>query len=463
MSEKVKSILSTLQSNGIQKTWDEVVADFRASDNLAGFVTGLEGDALEQAIESNLTSYIIEQTSFVKSAPNTADPTKAEDSNVAMPEVGEADMHAIRNMVKRDMEIKEFRSQNAVMNAVLIDRPYPGDWMTGIGKLATRQSAEDLVKKIESQRTDAQDAIAFIASKLSQTATFIPNNAQLRQLEQAWTQAHTKADTGKLDTAEPGWFGTDNDALVSDVLGVLQGQDKTFAPLIAPKEDVTLPNGKDKLKAWRWRTKGFQVTYPATLEGAQAMTTEAFTTKGFRTFMLTQTAGYIKGAQGQLYAKIFKAKQNNKHSASAVKKGSVGVRVGNNSPKFNPQTIVINNIVDGATGSMTVRSEKYYLAVQIRQDGKWTVKKERLSLTWPTAPVFEIKPEYSQMFGKVVKGGQGDPTPQDRQNFERAMELMYQEALTSSAAAQAYGIEAQKDELQQISAQYRANSANDFN
>ena len=184
MNNARDTIMETLAQAGITNlTVDDVIAEFQASDELAGYLAG--ADDTEQVILAHLPEYLALRgfAAEVGAAAEEADPTATQGATSvpAMPTaVTTAQASAIAQVVNSDLATKQMKSEQSEMVAVLIDKPYPGDWMKDIGKLHVKGDAEKVIAQMKERYNPDSDINSLLGRPDS---TFIPSTAQLAQLK----------------------------------------------------------------------------------------------------------------------------------------------------------------------------------------------------------------------------------------------------------------------------------------
>lgn len=415
MSNTRDTIMETLAQAGITNmSVDDVVAEFQASDELAGYLAGAE-DA-EQVVLAHLPEYMAMRgfAAEVGAAAEELDPTATQGAATSVPAmptaVTSAQASAIAQVVNSDLATKQMKSEQSEMVAVLIDKPYPGDWMQGIGKLHVKGEPEKVVAQMKERYNPDSDINSLLGRVDS---TFIPSNDQLAQLKVLHQNTHQGTK------AVPMWYDFDNEAAYKGIMDTLTSGDGTFDVLIAPRTDEG--EGAYKNKAWRWNTKGFAIRIPTTEAGEGADAERNVTRQSLMGLLATELAGYIvshkeNGLGCQLA--FIKKKSAAGASAAAVAKTPT-LRIKGNSPAANPEVRPINEIGNGQ-GKMTVRSSAFYFAVRVSKNGTWSVKKMRMPLLWEQAPVWVRKGEYEPLFPSKVAGGIGRPDAKALQEIQDA-------------------------------------------
>ena len=415
MSNTRDTIMETLAQAGITNmSVDDVIAEFQASDELAGYLAG--SDDIEQSILAHLPEFRAMHgfAGEVAAAAEELDPTATQSaaaSVTAMPAaVTSAQASAIAQVVNSDLAAKQMKSEQSEMTAVLIDKPYPGEWMGGVGKLHVKGEVEKVVAQMKERYNPDSDINSLLGRVDS---TFIPSNDQLAQLKVLHQNTHQGTK------AVPLWYDFDNEAAYNGIMDVLTTGDGTFDVLIAPKEDEG--EGAYKNKAWRWNTKGYAIRIPTTEAGESTSAERNLTKQGLMGLLATELAGYIvshkeNGLGCQLA--FIKKKSAAGASAAAVAQTPT-LRVKGNSPAANPEVRPINQIGNGQ-GKMTVRSSAFYFAVRVSKNGTWSVKKMRMALLWEQAPVWVRKAEYEPLFPSKVAGGIGRPDAKALQEIQDA-------------------------------------------
>lgn len=414
MNNARDTIMATLAQAGITNlTVDDVIAEFQASDELAGYLAG--ADDTEQVILAHLPEYLALRgfAAEVGAAAEEADPTATQGATSvpALPTaVTTAQASAIAQVVNSDLATKQMKSEQSEMVAVLIDKPYPGDWMKDIGKLHVKGDAEKVIAQMKERYNPDSDINSLLGRPDS---TFIPSTAQLAQLKLLHQNDHQGTKS------VPMWYDFDNDAAYNGIMNTMTSGDGTFDVLVAPITDEG--EGAYKNKAWRWNTKGFAIRIPTTEAGEGATAERNVTRQSLMGLLATELAGYIvshkeNGLGCQLA--FIKKKSAAGASAAAVAKTPT-LRIKGNNPAANPETRPINEIGNGQ-GKMTVRSSAFYFAVRVDKNGKYSVKKMRVPLMWEQAPVWVRKGEYEPLFPSKVAGGIGRPDAKALQEIQDA-------------------------------------------
>lgn len=437
MSTTREVITETLAQAGITNmSVEDVIAEFQASDELSVHLAGAEDP--EQAVMAHLPEFLSLRglVGDVVADADAMDPTATQGAGTSVPAmpvaVTTAQSAAIAAVVNSDLQTKQMKSEQSEMVAVLIDKPYPGDWMNGIGKLQVKGEPEKVVAQMKERYapdTDINTLLSHIDS------TFIPSNDQLAQLKVLHQNTHQGTK------AVPMWYDFDNEAAYEGILSVLTSGDGTFDVLIAPRTDEG--EGAHKNKAWRWNTKGFVVRVPSDEAGSGTTEEKNVTKQGLMGLLATEMAGYIvshkeNGLGCQLA--FLKKKAAAGASAAAVAKVPT-LRIKGNSPAAGPEVRPINAIGNGQ-GKMTVRSNAFYFAVRVNKNGAWSVKKMRMPLLWEQAPVWTRKGEYEPLFPSKVAGGIGRPDAKALQEIQDAQIALAAKIMGEGSGANrlAYGL-----------------------
>lgn len=402
MSNTREEILGYLAKAGItDKSVDDVISDFNASDSLAQFVYGAED--VEASVLAHITDYLALQGVTGLVAPAAQDPTSTvkAGAGAAMPAaVTDAQRTAIVAISQSTYAERQNMSNKAHLVASLAEKPYPGEYMSNIGKLPVKGDLAKFREGIEAQYQPNGEVANLIAKK---DTWFIPTNDQLSVLKGLYPTrpgakkpATSKAGTQKV-VADPAWVGFDNDAAYSNILRQLSSGDGTFEVMVAPKEDTGI--GAAKIKGWRWATKGYAVNRPSAEAGSDVMTEVLMNKKQLIGFLVAQTLGYLtpatpEGLSAKLHLITPKATEEAGQSATAKKPT---LRVRGDSIATHPDVRFIKKVGNGQ-GKMVCRSKDFYFAVRIDKEGKWSVRKQRVPLQWAQAPVFETKQEYIDLF-----------------------------------------------------------------
>lgn len=384
-------------------TPDEVLNAMKADDRFAAALAGAE-DPYAMALQyvGDFTAALSAQYNpFGSAAGSTpADPTKTQDEKRVVNEVkpDEAALRAANDIVASQREERMRVTQEAKVIAVLADRPYPGEWMNIQGTLPVKaaNAASDIESKLKPNDT--------VTTLLATDGAFIPSNAQLAELQKLWVEKHQpgvkKDGTPKAERPKPAWVTEqfDNDAAVQKILSTINSQ-QGFAPFIPP-QGADEGTGIAKEKAWRWNTKGYTISYP---DKGQTVTTH-FPKGELGSFLTLYTNGYIGdlGSATEINIRLVKAtlKADPKQKPDAPIPSPYKARVRNAGPKNNPTVNVIKK-AEGNSTSMTVRSRDFYLLCTVK-NGAFTVRKQRINLTWATGPAFVAIPEYSAMVASTT-------------------------------------------------------------
>lgn len=434
MNTSRETVMETLKQAGINQTYEEVVANFETSDVLSGYLAGaVDQDA---AILAHLPEYmdLMGYNDQILGNTNPVDPTATQNpSSAAMPSsVTSAQASAIAHMLNADLATRKAFSAQAEVTTVLIDKPYPGDWMQGVGKLHTKKDAKEVADSIKERYHSDRN----IDNDLTTPGVkFIPTTEQLVQLMERDKAQHPDRKT------VPIWYNFDNDTAVNGVLSVLTEGDGCFDVLIAPKEDEG--EGAYKNKAWRWNTQGYVIKAPTTGAGETGTEELSLNKKQVMGLLATKAAGIIPAKhEGGLAVKLGTVKSKNvgtNVSAGAVAEKTV-LRVSGNSPAAKPQTIAIKT-QSGGEGTMTVRSSAFFFAVSVsKTTGAWRITKERIALAWEHAPVWITRSEYFTTFGEEGKKD-GMPTPEDLLKYQRSAANLIASVFAGGAdSASLYGM-----------------------
>ena len=430
MNETREAILATLTAAGISnKTVEDVIAEFKASDELAVHLAGAVSE--EQAVMAHLPQYLELQGLMADATAGAAaaaagaaaattpqDPAETQPVvNVAMPaQITPAQQSAIREVLQRNNEARMLNSEQSKMVAVLTDRPYPGEYMEGIDKLQVKDREKYITELKSHCHPDTK-----LEELLSKPSTyFIPNNAQLQQLQTLYLQQHKETKN------QPTWFGFDNDAAYKQIQDTLDAGG-SFQVYIPPLEDQG--EGIYKNKAWRWNTKGFVLRMPSDSPGDASYVERDVTTGQLKGMLLSHFAGYIGNKDGGLGCRLRTVVSKKKAGVSATaeqKKPRLQV-VGNNRT-VNPELRVTKERLPEPKKG-TERSADFFLVCRINKNGLWSVKNQRVPLEWLDQPAWGVKQQYQKLFGSQTSGRIGTPGVEERANIEMARNLMLQQAM----------------------------------
>ncbi len=314
--------------------------------------------------------------------------------------LSDAKKKVVEAALAKNADLKRARTTQSHIDAVLIAKDCPTEWMTGVptcplkdGNTAAKHAeAPAVTGSVMDWLRGAQDK-----------AVMVPTNAQLAELAADHKQRWLAANPGKADKYKaPAWATCDNDQDVAAVREALASKAPMQVLITGRADDPTT-----HAKGWRWSTKGFVVTFPSGMEGEGGMVTKNMSTIGFRNWLLNETTGAIlvdKDDKTALSAKILMTKPRMSKSAPGVQLPTHTLRVRNNNPS-NPNVVLkpVTAPVPGKTTKMVVKSALSFLIVRAsRPEGgdptaatNYRVVRQRLSLVWAEAPVFEVLPDYA--------------------------------------------------------------------
>lgn len=299
----------------------------------------------------------------------------------------------------QNADLKRARSMQSHVDAVLIAKDCPTEWMGGVPACPLKDG-NAAAKHVEAPAVPG--SVLDWLKGAQDKAVMVPTTAQLAELakehKDRWIAANpTKADKYKA----PAWATCDNDADVAAVREALASK-APMQVLVTGREDDATTHAK----GWRWSTKGYVVTYPSGLDGEGGMVTKNMSLIGFRNWLLNETTGAIladKDDKSAISAKIMMTKPRMSKNAPGVQLPTHSLRVRGNNPS-NPNVVLkpVTAPVAGKTTKMVVKSALSFLIVRAsRPEGgdptaatNYRVVRQRLSLVWAEAPVFEILPEY---------------------------------------------------------------------
>lgn len=413
MSTTRETIMQTLTQAGITNmSVEDVIAEFQASDELSGYLAG--ADDVEQTVLAHLPTYIaMRGLSTDLEVGQETDPTATQEPSTnpsAMPaSVTSATTAAVIQEINKDLDAKRARSEQSEMVAVLIDKPYPGEWMVGIGNLHVKGELQKYVDTMKSRYHPDESINTLIGHRDS---WFIPTNQQMSELKVLHQNEHKDSKT------TPAWFDFDNENAYNDIMNTLTSGDGTFGVLIAPREDEG--EGAYLNKAWRWNTKGFVVRIPSTEAGASSFEERFVTKKVLQAILATETAGYISSRtdHGLGCRLVFTKKKAQAGASATATAKEPGLRVEGNTAANKELDLRCINKIGNGQGKMTVRSSAFYFAARVSKVGTWSVKKMRVPLLWEQAPVFVRLPEYEQAFPNKLAHGISAPTAKDLQEMQ---------------------------------------------
>ena len=458
MANTREDILAVLASAGItDKTVDDVIAEFQATDALAQYVVG--ADNAEEAVLAHIPDYLT-LMGVSSLAANTApvDPTQTvkAGAGATMPAaVTDAQMNAIIAQQNMTHAERQLMTAQASIVAVLGDKPYPGEYMGNVGKLPVKGEIEKIIENLKTQYQPSGDLQALLSKTDS---WFIPSNAQLDQLKVLHAaKASSKPSKNAKPKADPAWVGFDNETAYNNILNKLTSGDGTFDVMIAPKEDTGV--GAEKEKAWRWGTKGFVVKYPEAGAGEAVMKEHDMTKKQLEGFLMTQTIGYVNPATPDgLSAKVrFISTKSADASGTAATEKKPGLSIRGNSPANHPDVRFIKEVGNGQT-KMTCRSKMFYFAVRVNKHGEWSVRKQRLPLLWEQAPAFETLSKYATLFPASADGSKRI-TATDLKQMQAAQAAFVQQVMSDRSAAGEYNLQGLLDQIEERINQTAATAA----
>ena len=423
MTPTQENIMTTLSMLGItDATLDSVYNDFASDPELAALIAGKEGDDKDRAIVSGLSVWMTKRGTA--GAPtNPIDPTRTE--NASQPVAPQPDRAAIMQALTKNRAMMERNSRQTKLTGVLIQRPWPGEWMAGIPELPVKGDAAKVLEDLKA-KYQPNVPLAELLAREGNTS-FIPSTEQLAQLAQ---QHEIKHANDKVKRAAPLWKGAPNSELFEDVVNRLQAG-ALFTPLVAPKTDEG--EGINKVKAWRYRTVGYRVDKPADVAGAETMESVIMPFKQLEAYVLTNTAGVIEAGPNEMgvVTRVIEPKGRKRTQAGKTQGRKSTIRVTNNNSAKNPN-LVVEPIQrpEGNTAHMTVKSTVFFYIVRVDgTDKDPRITKYRLSLDWGAAPTFELQPEFAGFseFQKKAKGVTALPTS------EKDLEKIYDAQYTYAA------------------------------
>lgn len=453
MSFNRDMIMETLHNSNLgDKTYEEVVADFKVSDELSAYLAEATDDAaVEAMIAAHLPEYLAMQGVGLEMPDiDPTDPTATQAPAAtapAMPTVTSAQSAAIAQWQHQDIAAREMFSQSAEVKSVLIKLPYPGEFMVDTEALRLKKAYDEVAQTINTEYNPGRN----IPESMKANGTeFIPTNAQLAEV---WAFMSAGKTTDGKAPATPAWLAFDNDAAIATIRETINNNG-TFKAYIPPKESTDKAN-----PAWRWNTQGFRITAPSgdTVEDLFVTKKTAMGTLVSRSTGIIPPRG--KGLGLKLVA-IKDKKASTSVAAGAVKEKQV-LRAINNNPKYNPETIVISQPA-ATPRSATVKSEAFYYVVKITKAGTPRVTKCRLSLAWENAPKWEVKPEYEKYFGSsnkdsgVMTAAQLAKMQQDSSNFVATI------IAQGSVVAAEYGLEDVYNQVAEFANKAAAQAADDL-
>ena len=445
MSNVREEIMVGLEALGLGTTsYDEVVTAFKTSDMLSKYLT--ESDDIDEVIVSHLQDYdhFIKLGDYHQAstadeetdptavfAPQEVDPTETSAGGTAstgkkkkkdkVESVPAVDVDAVTSALICDMleaSAKERRQQTeqACVTAVLTDKPYPGEWMKGIGKLSPRKDAKTLLDEINKRiKPSDQEIERLLAS--SEGGVLIPTSAQLADLAARWEKSHRDANDPNKHTysSDPSWYKFNNDEAINNIKQVLSSESATFDVYIPPLTDTTVDG--EKLKGWRWPTKGFEIECVDTSKvGSLEKKTMNISKQNTLAWLAMNTEGMVEPKPnfplGIVLSSIEKEETDVREPSMKKKKRYPRVRVIGNSPKCNP---VVKQICvqSERKADVIVRSEMFYYEVRFKgstdstsanKSESFTVRKVRIPLVWKDAPVWVVKTEYTDAFATDADG-----------------------------------------------------------
>lgn len=409
MNNTREMIVEEMHKNGFDMQYTDVLDGFLKDPLLSQYVADNKNP--EQEIWIHLNEYITTLMG-VQSVDigAEADPTVIQPvATVSAPTCSSQTQDAIaKYMVANQAKLDEI-SRKCHMVAVLADKEYPGNWLKDknnapITTLPVKGGKETMLEKMAAQYHPGSKVDELLAKEKS---TFIPTNEQLQMMAAIDKAKPTASGKPKKDAF---WYKFDNNAAFASVKEQLTNGDGQFKVLLAPKEDQTDGEGKVTTKGWKWNTKGYVVSVPSGEVGVGHNVDRCMSRKQLEAFLTTECAGYIPSTDESALsctvytAKHKKGKSDPTSAAASAEPLKVGVRIKGNNPGSHPDVRYINEIGVG-NSVMSFRSDAYYLAVHVSSEGKWSVKKVRLPLTWEGAPSWERKEEYLATFPITPKNG----------------------------------------------------------
>lgn len=343
----------------------------------------------------------------------------------------------VDKIIAENADLKRLRSAQSTINAVLIAREVPTDWMAGVPLCPVKEKtpAEANLKKTY------QGSILTWLAAAKDKEVVVPTNAQLQELAAQHRARWEEKNPGKEKNYKaPDWATADNDADVLALNQALEGKGPMEVLVAGVAEDA-----RTHAKAWRWNTKGYEVTYPTGIDGQGGTTTKAMSVNGLKNFLLNDADGAILGSKDDktvMSAKLVMTRPKASKTNPGVTKPVTQVRVRNNNPS-NPSIVkkAITAPVAGSKKPMTVKSAMSYLVVRaVRPVGadestatEFRVSRVRLSLIWAEAPVFNVLPEYEALPGLAIGRGQSNKkqlSSKERKSVGDAVRNLYASILS---------------------------------
>lgn len=359
--------------------------------------------------------------------------------------LSDARKRVVEAALAQNADLKRARSIQSTIDAVLIAKDCPTEWMAGAPACPLKEG-NAAAKNVEAPAVNG--SVLDWLKGAQDKAIMVPTNAQLAELakehKERWIANNpTKADKYKA----PAWATCDNDADVAAVREAL-ASGAPMQVLVTGKEDDPTTHAK----GWRWSTKGYVVTFPTGLDGEGGTTTKNMSLIGFRNWLLNETTGAIltdKDDKSALSAKILMTKPRMSKNAPGVQLPTHSLRVRGNNPS-NPNVVLkpVTAPKAGATTKMVVKSALSFLIVRAsRPEGgdptaatNYRVVRQRLSLVWAEAPQFELLPEYAAVPHLNVGRGASSKkqlSKQEKKSVGDAMRNLYAALLSGEMSDEA--------------------------
>lgn len=307
---------------------------------------------------------------------------------------------AIENALNKDAELKACRTAGSHIDAVLIAKDCPATWM---GEVPACPLKDGNNAAVLAQKPAVPGSITDWLKGAQDKDVMVPTNEQLKELAALHKQRWEAKNPDKIEKYKaPEWATADNDADVAAVRKAL-ADGSAMQVLVTGKEADPVTHSK----AWRWSTKGYKVTYPTGLDGEGGMTTKNFSLIGLRNFLLNDADGAIlpdKNDETALSAKLLMTRSRVSKNNPGVQAPKTVLRVRGNSPSNAGLTLIpLQAPVSGKQTTMVVKSAMSFIVVRASvptggdatAEVNFRVSRQRLSLVWATAPVFETLQEYA--------------------------------------------------------------------